>query len=126
MHFAWDDKGIMTVRFGADRAMDEVRTLMEERGMTLFNHPSVVPGCCCSWCWRPWTTGITAISEQIDDVDLDIIEKVSPDQPPLQLRALRSSVGPLARRLPVYADNLSEASWTRRPCRAWMPSEPSI
>ena len=108
VHFAWDDKGIMTVRFGADRAMDEVRTLMEERGMTLFNHPSVVPGVLLQLVLATVDHRITAISEQIDDVDSDIIEKVSPDQP-LQLRALRSSVGPLARRLPVYADNLSEA-----------------
>lgn len=76
--------------------------------MTLFNHPSVVPGVLLQLVLATVDHRITAISEQIDDVDSDIIEKVSPDQP-LQLRALRSSVGPLARRLPVYADNLSEA-----------------
>ncbi|MFI0432579.1 MAG: CorA family divalent cation transporter [Candidatus Nanopelagicales bacterium] len=108
VHFAWDKAGIVTVRFGADRAMDGVRRIVEERGMTLFGRPTVVPGVLLQLVLATVDRHLTSVGEAIDDVDSAIIEKVEPNQLG-QLRALRTTVAPMVRRFPVYADNLSEA-----------------
>ncbi|MEI6623229.1 MAG: CorA family divalent cation transporter [Actinomycetes bacterium] len=108
VHFVWDAARLVTVRFGGDRALQSVYKQIEARGPHLFTQPTVVPGVVLDLILASVDRRLTEIDSQIADLDAQIIEHANPSQLH-QLRTIGGEITPLARRLPVYLDDLSEA-----------------
>ncbi len=108
VHLVWNSARMVTIRDGGDRVMAQVKQEIDGRGVHLFSQPSAVPGVVMELILGSLDRRLTDIGEGVDALDEQIIDRVAPAQLQ-QLRVLRGQLSPLARRLPTYLDNVSEA-----------------
>jgi Mg2+ and Co2+ transporter CorA len=107
VHLAWTPRRLVTVRFSGDSAMSGIQLVAAGREENLFNRPTVVPGVVLKLMLASINRQLTAIDLRLTDLDGRIIEDAQPSQL-VELRALRSSLTPFARRFPAYSDTLTE------------------
>lgn len=108
VHFAWNPKYLVTVRFGGDEATAAVIQRLRMRETSVFEEPAVFLGLVLEFILAGVDESLTVLAEDIGSTDAAIIESVSPAQLG-QLRALRAEIGPLSRRFPTYSDAVSAA-----------------
>lgn len=107
VHFVWNSARLVTIRAGADRAMDTVYRQIEIRGSHLFARPSIIPGVVLELILESVARRLTELATELNDLDAAIIDAVDSAQLQ-QLRALRREIAPWTRRLPSYRDSVNE------------------
>lgn len=108
VHLAWDPTRLITVRFGGDHTLTTIQHELARRSQTLFAHPPTVFGIVLQLLLASVDRRLTRLRERLDETDEAIIEQ--PRSELLgDLRAIRRSMVPMARRFPSYADTLQAA-----------------
>lgn len=107
VHLSWTPQRLVTVRFNGDDAMSAIQLVTTNRGKNLFDQPAVVPGVVLQLMLASIDRQLTSIDLRLSDLDSRIIEDARQEQL-VELRSLRTSLTPFARRFPAYADSLDE------------------
>lgn len=107
VHFAWVPQGFITVRWAGDEAMQMALNDAANRGAVLFDKPTLVPGVVLQWMLTSVADAVTTLGQQVDDLDLQIIDRLAPGQLDT-MRELRQRTALLQRRFPQYAQALRD------------------
>jgi len=107
IHCAWNAGCIVTVRTGADQAIERALEDLKPRAGKLFSSPGPVPGVLMQLILDSIDRQLTDLQTRISLLDGQIIITAEPSQLS-QLQQLRSPIEALATTIPGYAENLSE------------------
>ena len=105
VHFAWIPQGFITVRWAGDQAMALALDQATNRGASLFDKPTLVPGVVLQWMLGSVGDTVTTLGEDVDDLDMRIIDGLAPGQLE-EMRDLRNRQGLIQRRFPQYLEAL--------------------
>ncbi len=108
VHVVWGVGSIVTLRAGGDKAMARVRQEVENRGKSLFAHPTIIPGVLLELIISSVDRRLTDINDGLYQLDEKIMVHASGAQL-AQLGSIRDAINPWGRRLAPYNENLKEA-----------------
>lgn len=108
VHCLWNSGCFVTIRRGADRAVERALHDIEPRAQELFKAPGAVPGILMQLILDSLDRQLTALQTEIALLDGEIIEVSHPKQL-TQLQQLRTTVEGLGTSIPTYAGNIRES-----------------
>jgi Mg2+ and Co2+ transporter CorA len=107
VHFSWTPSSFITVRWGGDTAIKEVRRRVAERPTNLFAHPASALGVILQFMNAGLDTRVIALGHRVAGLEDALLEQQTPALL-RQIRVLRSEVGELLTRLVGYYGATSE------------------
>lgn len=107
VHFSWSPEVLVTVRFGGDEAVRAATGAVAGAKSNLFDQPDSALGVLLQLFLGSVNREITALGEDLDNLDGAIIEAPRPEHL-TQLRNVRGRVIPMSRRFEPYSDSVSQ------------------
>jgi Mg2+ and Co2+ transporter CorA len=108
VHCLWNSGCFVTIRRGANKAIERAARDIEPRAESLFSAPGPVPGILMQLILDSLDRQLTDLQTQIALLDGEIIETSHPRQLS-KLQQLRSCVEGLGTTIPTYAGNIRES-----------------
>ncbi len=108
VHCLWNSGCFVTIRRGADKAIERALSDVKARAEALFQAPGPVPGILMQLILDSLDRQLTDLQTRIALLDGEIIETSHPKQL-TELRQLRTCVEGLGTTIPTYAGNIRES-----------------
>jgi Mg2+ and Co2+ transporter CorA len=110
LYFAWNANRLVTMRVSGDQAIAEVQQRIMYRAELMLADPSTVLGVVLQMLLVGVQQGLVRLATQVAALDEQILNTSDPNNDQAQqLAALRTSMAPLALRLPAYDINVGSA-----------------
>ena len=110
LFFTWNANRLVTMRVSGDQAIAEVQQRIMLRAELMLADPSTVLGVVLQMLLVGVQQGLVQLATQVATLDEEILNTSDPNNDQAkQLAALRTSMAPLALRLPAYDINVASA-----------------